>query len=161
MKHFTIFSRLPIAAVLIVSLYTCKKDSSLNVSLVGIWVRTSAFEKGQIANQTYIFKTDSTVQITRTIVDSASGNLLGYQYLSTGKFRLNNDQLRLYKLNTRYNSNAFSPYYAPASQLMALTTDTLQSFTIKFDPAYTTCTFIYPPCGPNENCIGQLSYKRQ
>ena len=162
MKHFTTCCRLLIAAIILLAgVYSCKKDSSLNTSLVGTWVRTSAFEKGEKVSQTYIFKTDSTVQITNTILDSASGNVLGYQFLSNGKFRLNNDQLRLYELNSLYNSKGLSPYYVPVSQLSPLTTDTLQTFTIKFDATYTTCTFIYPPCGPSANCIGQLSYKRQ
>jgi hypothetical protein len=139
--------------------YACKKDATVQSGLVGTWIYSHAYDKGEVYNQSYQFKSDSTVQITRTITDSASGKLLGYQYLSNGKFRLNADQLKLYKLSS-FNYTGGSPYYTTIDKLPPYTTDTLQAHTINVSADNKSFFFVTPPCPPNANCTGILIFKR-
>ncbi|MGZ3756936.1 MAG: hypothetical protein ACXVAY_16005 [Mucilaginibacter sp.] len=149
-----------IAIAIVAGFYACKKDKSIPVTIIGNWVNTSRYAKGQVYNQTYIFNADSTVQVSGTLRDSTSGTILGYQYTRNGKFRLNGDQLKLYKLIT-YSNLTQSPVFPQLNQLSLLKTDTVQNYTIKFKANYSTFYFYYPPCGINENCLGEMDFIRQ
>lgn len=140
--------------------YACKKDSNIKITIVGTWVNTIHYSKAQLYAQTFVFNTDSTVQISHTVVDSASGNRLGYQYLSNGKFRLNGDQLKLYKL-VSLRDTIENTYYLPANQLTLMKKDTLQTYTIKINADGASFYFEYPPCPPNANCIGQVTFSKK
>lgn len=141
--------------------YACKKDNNVPASIIGTWIASYNYPKAEIFNQTYIFKSDSTVQITRTVIDSASGKLLGYQYLSNGKFHLNGEQLKLYQLNTLYYNSQSGVNYVPITQLTSFKTDTLQTYTIKINPNNTSFYFYFPPCPASALCVMQFTYKRQ
>jgi hypothetical protein len=158
MKNLNTYFKAILGIVFIaIVFYTCKKDSNIKTGIFGTWVNTIHYSKAQLYAQTFVFNTDSTVQISRTVVDSASGNMLGYQYLSNGKFRLNGDQLKLYKLVSLRDTIA-NTYYLPANQLTAMKKDTLQTYIIKINADGNSFYFYYPPCPPNANCIGQLNF---
>jgi hypothetical protein len=149
-----------IAITVVAGFYACQKDRNMQVNIIGNWANTFRYAKAQIYNQTYIFNADSTVQVSGTLRDSLSGKILGYQYMRNGKFRLNGDQLKLYKLVT-YNNLTQSPGFPQIGQLTLITTDTLQTYTIKFNSTGNSFYFVYPPCGPSENCVGEIDFVRQ
>ena len=149
-----------IAIAIVAGFYACKKDKTMPVTIIGNWVNTFSYAKAQVYNQTYIFNADSTVQVSGTLRDSTSGTILGYQYVRNGKFRLNGDQLKLYKL-VSYNNLTQSAVFPQLGQLTLIEADTLQTYTIKFNSTGNSFYFVYPPCGPSENCLGEVDFNRK
>jgi hypothetical protein len=115
-----------IAIAVVSGFYACKKGKNMPVTIIGNWVNTFKYAKAQVYNQTYIFNADSTVQVSGTLRDSTSGTILGYQYVRNGKFRLNADQLKLYKL-VSYNNLTQSAAFPQLGQLTLIEADTLQT----------------------------------
>jgi len=146
--------------LLLTAFCACKKEKRANTSIIGAWTTSMNYDNSNVSEQTYKFNTDSTVRISKTIRDKATGVLLGYQYLSNGKFRLNGDQLKLYQLNSSYRNDADTTF-SPSAQLLPLPSDTLQTYTIKISADGTFFHFQYPPCPINASCVPELIYKRQ
>jgi hypothetical protein len=160
MKYVTNYLKLIVPSLCILLLVgACKKDKNAQTSIIGTWVTSHNYEKGEVSNQTYFFKSDSSVQITRTIIDSASGKLLGYQYLSNGKFHLSNNHLNLYELVSSLYTGG-NPYYTSIDKLSPYA-ETAQSYTVNISADYNSFNFVYPPCPAYANCIGLQIYKRQ
>ena len=149
-----------IAITVVAGFYACQKDRNMQVTIIGNWANTFRYAKAQLYTQTYTFNADSTMLFSSAVVDSASGNVLGYEYRSNGKFRLNGDQLKLYQLAI-YENLSQTAMYSPLTQLTLIKADTVQTITINISSDGNTFHFVFPPCGPSANCIGEIDYKRK
>lgn len=144
----------------ILTLPACKKSNSGgHVNIIGKWVGLYKYDNTRLRLHTYRFNTDSTVEATITITDSASGSLLGYQYKSNGRFHLNGESLKLYHL-AAFRNNQDKAFVSQA-ELVPFVTDTLELYTIKFNNNKTSFYFYYPPCPPNASCAAQIIFKKQ
>ncbi len=164
MENFNTYRLLTIVFLFAMLLATeaCKKADTIQTSIVGTWNGGYKYNKGQVFTQTYVFNADSTVKITQIIADSASHNILGYRYLSNGKFRLNNEQITFYQLTTLYyNDNGQGNVrYVPLAQLTPLKTDTLKTYNIKLSADYNQFYFNIV-CPLNADCAPPIVFSRQ
>lgn len=148
-----------IAVILLVAAMfnACKKDKSGPVDIIGKWVHQYAYQNTQVYQEIYQFNTDSTYTQSRIIADSVSGQTVSYQYITTGKFHLNNDQLQLYSITGKYNG-----YYVPLNQLVSVTTPIPNiNYTIAIKSDLSSFHFVIKPCGPAENCIAEIPYYKK
>jgi len=142
-------------------LSACKKDKNIKASIVGTWINSIAYAKAQQYKQTYVFNADSTVNITQAVVDSASGNVLGYMYSGSGKFRLNADEITFYNLAS-YRDTVTNSTYLPLNKLALIKTDTLENYNIIMADDMNSFHFIYYCLLTNAGCpIKQIIFTRQ
>jgi hypothetical protein len=146
-----------IAACLLAALSACKKDKVIP-GLAGTWYRDSKSIVG-LQHESYEFKIDSTMVFTRAYYDTTSKALIGYNYKMTGIYSFNGQALKIVPQHVYAFQTA--PYYASLQNLLPITTPGSQNVTIQFAADNASFTLIYPPCGPNENCISYLVYKKQ
>lgn len=152
MKIFnpTLLTICTLTAVLL-SLSTCKKDT-VKTDITGTWFHDT---KGTawIQREAYQFNADSTMLFTRTILDTAHKQTLGYNYKLTGKYSLSGTTLKQYQLIAYVDMNTTMLPYTSLQSLVQTSTTTEQTLTIKFNADKRSFNIIYPPCPPNANCI--------
>jgi hypothetical protein len=146
--------------IVILSFSACKKDYSAgHINIIGKWTGSYKYDNTSLRLHMFRFNADSTVEVTVTLTEPASGKLLGYQYKSNGRFHLNGESLKLYQLAAFYNSQDKSA--VPPENLVPLPADTTESYTIKVNNSRTSFYFDYPPCPPNASCLAKITYNKQ
>jgi len=151
---------LGIIAIVMFGVYSCKNKSA-GTGVMGTWTATAPFHnKGQEYKETYRFLTDSTFRLGCTVTDSATGAQLGYRLASSGRFRVNGDQLKLYKMISAADTLK-NVDYLEMGHLKFIRADSLRNYTIKFNPGDTTLYFAGQSCPALVNCKGHLVYSKQ
>ncbi len=153
MKSFKSYYLLAICAfVAIISCFSaCKKDSNYKPDITGTW-NMDVKLTGNIQRQSYLFNADSTLLITRAILDT-TGKLLGYNYKATRKYSFDGTNMKFYQLITYVDLDVTPLAYTTLQALVAQQAATTQSFVVKFNSTYTSFNVIYPPCPALANCI--------
>lgn len=161
MKAYKFIFILILIPGLIAIIHGCKKDTIHKADIIGTWVASAYYNDAWVFKKTYRFSADSSVQVTNTINDKTSGKLLGYQFLVNGKFRLNGEHLKLFRLGALYINRSDTASFVPLEKLVPFPSDTLETYTIKISYANSLFYFYYPPCPANANCAATLIYKRE
>jgi hypothetical protein len=154
------------AAVVLIGVSSCKKDKK-DTGIIGIWVNEAVYSAPNlVARQTYQFNDDSTVVFTRTLINSDTKAVLGYNYKSTAKFSFDGTTLKQYGISVlgvdQSKIKPGDPYYTPLQDLIPyLTISSVSSNEVAFNADKTKFNFVYPPCPPNASCIGLQLYTKQ
>ena len=151
----TIYKPRVISSIIIIILITafsaCKKDSATKVNIVGKWSKSANADLQQ-----YEFRSNSTYQSAGFTIDPLTSKVLGYRYKSTGKYRLNGQELTLYNNITYSNPDGYGPE-----------TDLVKTNPYKAEIHYRAEVSsgklsLFFSCGPTENCIpSPIVYSKQ
>lgn len=150
--------------LLCVLLTNCSKDELIKINeetLMGVWYEEfSIEEENQISRLEYFFNDANKYEVLRKRIDITTGVVLGYRHRQLGDYKIENDQLTFYNLET-YSNDDIQGSYADINSLKLISqSENSYSVTIEFRDSEKTLIFIYPPCPPNANCIGQKTLKR-
>ena len=137
--------------------YSCKKDKR-NASLIGTWEAHYGGNGSQVYADIFVFNADSTFTETRTLKDTVSGKILGYNYYCTGKFRTSGEALTLTASSTKTSKD-----YGPAGNLteVVFVTVNIMHYTLIFNSNNNMFYIQTPPCPINANCAPPLHFYRQ
>jgi hypothetical protein len=137
--------------ILITAFSACKKDSALNISIIGKW---SKLANGNL--QQYEFRRDSTYQSTLFATNPVTSKVLGYRYKSTGKYRLKGEELTFYNITHYSNPNS----YGPETDLVKTNgPETETYYKAEVSNGKLSLFFI---CGPAASCIpSPIVYSKQ
>ncbi len=152
--------------VLILSLFviciSCSNDDEASITnlIVGVWEDSGFLEiRDQRQALQYDFKIDGTLTISTLIIERSTGNILGYLYRAIGTYRTNEDQLNI-NISEIYLHNNFNAPYSDLEDLELSDQQYEQTITFSFDRLFTELLFLYPPCGPNELCVGSQTFRK-
>lgn len=163
MKKLTLYSLLMLS--LAAAFNACKKEPNVtqkeidpaSAGIIGKWIGVFPGPSDKSFQDMYIFNADSTFSETRLKVDTVSGQPISYQYLGTGKFHLNADNLVLYNVVAKASNN-----YGPLNQLTVIEQLTSTTrYTVAFDTETKSFHFVFPPCPINANCLAALTYVKK
>lgn len=141
-----------------------ESDNLLKVGdLRGVWViETPLEEYGWISRLEYRFGEDGIVEILMIALDIRSRDILGYRYWALKKYSLERDQLTLKTLSVHVNDDAQHSYIDLDNlQLQKEAEGEESTFTCRIEGDGNELVFVYPPCGPLENCIGSQAFMRE
>lgn len=130
-----------LSIVITIVFYACSKDASNNVSIAGKWSKSST---GYL--QQYEFKGDMTYQLNAYATDPSTSAVLGYQYKSLGKYKLEGDKLTLSGIKSFYNASG----YGPETSLTETGSPGSEIYTVKITNNKLELHFT---CPPNANCV--------
>jgi hypothetical protein len=141
---------------------SCSKDDrdDLNVNdILGIWYQEDFLQEyGRISRLEYNFKDDHTLEVLRIELNSDSRDLLGYRYRTLGNYALINNQISFFNLSSYSNNDSQGSYTELENlDLVDGSVDDQYTVTCKLEDGGKKIVFIYPPCGPAENCIGSTT----
>ena len=130
-------------------------------TLVGIWVHEANYIDDQrISRLQYNFKLDNTLEILRIELNDASREVLGYRSRTYGDYNFYGNRLLLFNL-TSYSNDDTKNEYSPLDQLLLTNENYSYEVIVKFDENERQLTLVYPPCGPNSNCLQEKSLLRE
>tara|TARA_R110002073_G_scaffold40547_5_gene115026 strand:+ start:132986 stop:133492 length:507 start_codon:yes stop_codon:yes gene_type:complete len=131
-------------------------------SLVGIWHKTYIDDnENQTTKFEYHFKNDHNYEVLGTVLDATSQELLGYWTRETGSYSLTGDQLLFHNIKSYFNNDQTRSYTEFENlELQQSDFNYSRSVTIEFNDFMRKLVFIYPPCGPNESCVGSLTLEK-
>jgi hypothetical protein len=132
----------------------------------GIWYnQNSAYHTGSSSGDTlfYIdrfeisFLSGSGYKEERKIYDASNNEFLGYRYIGFGSYSIIGNKLKIVIREQAFSSDEKSFYAASLSPAEISPVIRELAYSIKGN----ILTIVYPPCAPNENCIGsQTFYKK-
>ena len=128
-------------------------------NLLGTWHKMYIDEdQNQIMKFEYHFKNDGTYEVLGSVSDATSEELLGYWTRETGSFSLNGNKLLFTNIKSYFNNDQTRSFTELENlELQHSNFYNSNSVTIEFDDFMRKLIFIYPPCGPNESCVGSLT----
>lgn len=141
------------AFILLISFSACKK-TDVGPSIFGTWSYDSR-SGNYIYRMSYKFSGDSTLIYTTTVLDTTKKQL-GYRYKMIGRYRLNGSALSIFQSSASSLQNApANVIYTDEQNLTPLVVIAAeQKLTVNFSADKSSFMLIYPPCGPNESCLG-------
>lgn len=144
--------KLIIASLLIMGFYACEKDNTLDAATVNIsgkWFQERTWDDSLIFQEVYDFKTNRTVQITGSVIESGSNKIQGYVKQLTGTFNFKGDSLILKDLKL-YSVRTHT--YKKLEELDSLTTYKRESYKVTYNTDKDTLTLEFY-CPPNADCV--------
>ncbi|HEX2935307.1 MAG TPA: hypothetical protein VHO72_08125 [Bacteroidales bacterium] len=147
---------------LALTFFACSKETSNEDKIVGKWFNSDTLrELNRISIAQYDFRADNSLEVLRIEHDLNTKEILGYRYRSTGNYKLEGQQLSFSLQKSYTNDDALRSY--SSIEDLKLLDKPVENYmvTCKFGENYKTITFVYPPCGPAENCIGSMTYWRE
>ena len=140
----------------------CTNDSYEDQSdlLIGSWAITEIMEDSSLSQSLqYTFNADKTFVSSRVIIDNTTNEIIGYRYRALGTYDISRDILGLRKSEI-YLHDDLSGLFSDinALELANYSDETTINFLI--DDSQNLLTFIYPPCGPAESCLGNQIFQR-
>ncbi|SKB36361.1 hypothetical protein SAMN05660776_0728 [Salegentibacter holothuriorum] len=149
-------------------LVSCSSDDEVRTNIkdiVGVWEKSSdisaeiylELEKGNYDFVLqYKFLDDSTFESFSFVRNSDTDNIIGYRSHSEGSFFIKGNRMNLNY--NQYNSDIEASQLVDSADLVLIDQDVDWSF--NFSINNDELLFDFDPCGPYENCIGELNLKR-
>jgi hypothetical protein len=144
---------------------SCSKDDRDNINyddILGIWYQEEYLEEyDRISRLEYNFREDQTLEVLRIEIKSDSRNVLGYRFRTLGNYELFNNQISFFNLIC-YGNNDTKEAYTELENLELVDNSVNDHYTVtcKIEDSGKKIIFIYPPCGPTQNCIGSKTLLR-
>jgi hypothetical protein len=92
------------------------------------------------------------------VVDASTDSLRGYRYASSGRYRINKNQLTMITEKSISNDDTVGPF--SREKLEPIPIDP-QVEKVTFEIDGDKLVLRYPPCPPRANCIGSIMYDRK
>ncbi len=162
MKSF--YSRVA-ALFLVLCLSACSIWKEKGESIEGTWFIQQPVDAADsngrplVSRYEISFRSDHTFQSAILIANEVTDNVLGYRFAGDGIFETKDAQLIRRNLRQLWHDDN-QGLYSPLTELTSSRPDSQPSI-VTFKIANDTMTWTYPPCGPNENCIGTQSFRRK
>jgi len=151
--------------LLLVVLLSCEKEeiidaeansTSTSSALLGTWHQENSPYDTLELKREYIFKTDDSFEVYEKVINS-SENVLGFRQRATGKYELKGDKLTMVYLQF-YNYDSSKDIYSYEEKIEDLklseAIDYQETVTIEYNQSKNILKLLYPPCAPNEYCMG-------
>jgi hypothetical protein len=137
-----------LAAVLILTFSTCKKDTSnRSINIVGKWSNNVFGSRDVIAQ--YEFKSDNSFEFYTYKIDTIGKNIIGYGYKSTGNYKIEKSTLTMYNM---VNFSNPSGNFVPVAQLVQGGGSSTATDTFTLNSQKNQLSF-YFTCPPGADCI--------
>lgn len=149
--------------ILTILLFSCSKDvEEAQADLIlGAWEQNEPLEgENLIQSFQYIFHSDRSFDLSRTIINPSTSEIVGYLAKSSGTYDINGNRLTLLE-SERYIHDDSDRLYSDLEDLEPFESagGPIQvSFSV--DEEQNQLTFQFDPCGINENCISFLTFSR-
>jgi hypothetical protein len=149
-----------ICALLFLGITGCADHDFTENGVKGVWTEETVFESdNRISKLEYHFKGDGSIEILRIEIDMDSHDVLGYRYRMEGNYQTIGDKISFYNLIIHSNDDTRADY-SSIDDLVKVSEGTTFEHTFKITGKGKVLTFIFPPCGPFENCILTKTLKR-
>lgn len=164
MKHFP---RILLLSFFVALFFTsCREDENPidnSSKIIGYWKTSMNSGENMIFTQYFTFLENGVYNSSSVFHNAETNEPLGYAGRSSGEFTLIDDQLSI--LHTLFYGvpQDSDQMYVPNDQLVLINSDLteerkLQEVKVEFSGD--RMTWIYPACGPLENCIGSHEFER-
>jgi hypothetical protein len=157
--HLNTF-KLLLSLITVTIITSCQENEAKLATLLGTWrTETGPTHEEENSSQLYIFNRDGSFNTVTRIVKSDNENeVLGFNYRSEGMFIIKDDQLTL----------SFNAIYTSGNALMVTEINDLtfteekfvQEMKVSFRDMNSSLELTFPPCAPNENCVGSMKFYR-
>jgi hypothetical protein len=139
-------------------LIACSDDGhSIEKDIKGVWAQETYMEDvNHISRGEYHFKDDGQLEVLRIELDIDSREVLGYRSRILGNYGINGNKLSFYNLVMYSNDDTTGPF-TELENLTKVAEGGAYDVTCQIEERGKKLTFIYPPCGPLENCIGTIT----
>jgi hypothetical protein len=150
-------------AVLAILFFSCSKDveEAQADMILGAWEQNEPVEgEDFIQSFQYIFHSDRSFDLSRTIINPSTSEVVGYLAKSSGTYDINGNRLTLIE-SERHIHNDSDRLYSDLEDLEPSESagGPIQvSFSV--DEEQNQLTFQFDPCAINENCISSLTFIR-
>lgn len=132
-----------------------------NTDVIGTWARTVAIGDGDKEYiTTYEFRLSGTYTLKVFIWNTAENSLVGYVSEQTGNYLIRDNEMTLKAetmLGIAANEEASYVAYDELVELNVPEAVTVEYTTI-IEEDKTSLKLVYPPCEPNESCLGSLTF---
>ncbi|WP_339863781.1 hypothetical protein [uncultured Algoriphagus sp.] len=150
-------------AFLLTSCQEDEKPIDNSDQIVGYWEKSINSGENMILTQYFTFFDNGTYNSSSVYFNAETDEPLGYAGRSSGEFTLLDDQLSIMH-NLIYGVPQDSDeIYVPNNQLVLTNnefTEEMKLQEVKVEFSEDKMIWIYPPCGPLENCIGSQEFER-
>lgn len=145
-------------AFLLTSCQEDEKPIDNSAQVVGYWRNTMVLDDDIQMIRYYSFSDNGKFQASTVYITADSQELLGYSGRSSGNYTLLDNQLATLATDV-YTLPEFSDTpYVPNGSLIYVEGDISREIKVEFSED--KMTWIYPPCGPLENCIGSQEFEK-
>lgn len=149
--------------LLILGLNACTDQEVSPKLLLGTWQSVTPVDNTSYSYYLhYQFRADNSFEFIRTVRNNSDGELLGYGYIVTGSYSLNNDNLTLTHHQV-YRNVSSDLDYAPREDLEQSASDNEFTRVISFEESNNVLRFApagHSICSPSEDCNKGLIYQR-
>lgn len=144
----------------------CSQDEQTSINtakLLGVWIEDSALDiENQISRLEYHFNDKTKFEVLRKTIDKTTGEVLGYTFRQLGDFNISGDQLTFFNTESFFIEINQEPYTEIDNLTPIFSSEPqIQSLRITFKDNDKILVFLYPPCGPTENCIDSQTFKKE
>ena len=150
-------------AVLAVLFFSCSKDveEAQTDLILGAWEQNEPVEgEDFIQSLRYVFHSDRSFDLSRTIINPSTSEIVGYRAKSSGSYDINGNRLTLLE-SERYLHNDTDRWYSDLDDLEPFEfTGGPKQVSFSLNEEQNLLTFQYDPCGINENCISSQTFSR-
>lgn len=141
--------------------FSCSKelDEDQPNLLVGTWEQSESIEGTNfIQLLQYNFKADKSFNLSRTIIDRSTAEIVGYLYRSSGTYDTNGSRLKIMEAESHLHNDT-NRLYSDLEDLQ------LSQYKSSINVTFSIIdkkqlVFDYDPCGINENCISSQTFRR-
>ena len=156
------FPRIFLLSLLISALFTsCQEDEKPidnSSKVIGYWRNIIDLDDNQQMIRSYTFSENGKFQSQTAYIKSDIEELLGYSGRSSGDYTLLNNQLTITATDIYTVPESSENPYVPSISLVYVEEDFSREIEVEITDD--KMTWIYPPCGPLENCIGSEVFER-
>lgn len=143
--------------------FSCSKDVEEAPAdlILGAWEQNELVEgENLIQSLQYVFHSDRKYDLSRTIIDPSTSEVVGYRAKASGTYDINGSRLTLVE-SERFIHNDSDRLYADLDDLEPFEfTGGPTQVSFLLDEERNQLTFQFDPCGINENCISSLTFSR-
>ncbi|MEB2775028.1 hypothetical protein SYJ56_06905 [Algoriphagus sp. D3-2-R+10] len=161
MKNFPQLFVLGILGIFLLS--SCQEDEEPidnSSQVIGHWRNSHDLDDNIQMISYYSFLENGNFNSSSVYINSDSDELLGYSGRSSGTYSLLDDQLSIQTTIVYSVPESSDTPYVPTIQLVQSSQNFSSEKTVEFNENQDKMTWIYPPCGPLENCIGSQVFER-
>ncbi len=147
----------------------CSQDKLTNINtqkLFGVWIEDSTLDDNtKISRLEYRLNSNDKFEVFRKTLDATTQEVLGYTFKQLGDFNVDGNQLTFFNIESFRNLTS-EPFTEIENLIQIFPTEPNSNFNffsviIEFKNNNNTLVFIYPPCGPTENCIESQTFVRE
>lgn len=142
-------------------LSSCQEDEKPidnSSQIIGYWKYSVDLDTARDYNIYYTFLEDGKYDSFTAYVNTKSNEVIGYNKRLNGTYTLFGDQLVTQTTEIYHVPASANTSYLPIEELVKV--DDNYSMKVKVEFTNEKMTWIYPPCGPLESCIGYQEFTR-